>query len=122
MPGGAGLLVGYPRVDRPHPVGIGPEGLDHLGGDVGRRRVHEGPVTQRPADQVRVTQGRRVAELGIAQHGQVVHGDHPGSARRVGGTTKLVPCTTSLGPTNHSTGGRSARRHAQCKGRAGIAR
>ncbi len=26
------------------------------------------------------------------------------AARRVGGTTKLVPCTTSAGPTNHSDG------------------
>ena len=41
-------------------------------------------------------------------------------ARRDGGTTKLVPCTTSSGPVNHSMGGADVRRQARCKGRAGI--
>ena len=44
------------------------------------------------------------------------------AARLVGGTTKLVPCTTSTRPTNHSTGGREPRRHSACRGRAGIGR
>ena len=41
-------------------------------------------------------------------------------ASRAGGTTKLVPCTTSISPVHHSIGGWSHRNHAHRKGRAAI--
>ena len=44
------------------------------------------------------------------------------AARRVGGTTKLGPCTTSTGPVHHSTGGRSTRIHSRRSGRAAAGR
>ncbi len=44
------------------------------------------------------------------------------AARRAGGTTKLVPWTTSRGPTNASTGGTSVWAQATRSGRAGMAR
>ena len=44
------------------------------------------------------------------------------AARRVGGTTKFVPWTTSAGPTNHSMGGTERRAQIRCRGRAGMAR
>ncbi|ETA04128.1 hypothetical protein ThrDRAFT_00398 [Frankia casuarinae] len=43
-------------------------------------------------------------------------------ARRSGGRTKFVACTTSAGPVSHSTGGYSERAQASCNSRAGARR
>lgn len=42
------------------------------------------------------------------------------AARNVPGRTKFVPCTTSAGPANSSTGGKRLRFHAARSARAGT--
>ena len=55
-----------------------------------------------------VGERRLVAQLRVVQGGEVVHGDHRrGATRRR--HKKFVPCTTSVAPANHSTGGPSRR-------------
>ena len=94
---------------------------DHLVGHEPRRGVHPRPLGHRPPDEAGELEGGRFAQLRVEHHGEVVDGHHPGG-RPVGGTTKLVPWTTSWGPMNHSTGGHGARPHDACRGRAGMAR
>ena len=52
--------------------------------------------------------------------GRSGRGSSPRRRPRVGGTTKLVPCTTSTGPVHRSMRGWSARRHAARSGVAAI--
>ena len=113
--GGAGW---DPVVDGPDPLGIDAELGHHLVGHELRRGVDPGALGHRPADEVGEGQGRRVAQLGISTtvRSWTVT---TRAARRVGGTTKLVPWTTSWRPMNHSTGGQRPR--AQAGGGAGPA-
>ena len=65
-------------MDDPDTTGIGPEGLDHLAGDEGRVGVDPRPATEGAPDQARVGERRLVAELGMVQRGEIVHGNHGG--------------------------------------------
>ena len=59
----------------PHVGGIGPERLDDLAGDERRVGVDPRAAPEGAADQPGIGQGRRVAQLGMMERGEVVHRD-----------------------------------------------
>ncbi len=85
--------------------GSAPKLGHHLVGHELGRRVDPGAVGHRPAHQLRVGEGGGVAQLRVADDGQVVDRHDPGGPARSGGRRSWCRGRRDLGPRNHSAGG-----------------
>ena len=76
---------------------------------------------QGPADQLRVGEGRRVAQLGVVQRREVVHRDHGGGP--AGRWDHEVRAVHDVGGADEPLERRASRRaHRAWRGRAGMGR
>ena len=113
------------EVDGDDPLAVrrrGPEPGAHLVGDERAVGVDPGAVA---ATRSRSAGGRRACRRCTARGSAPASGRGRSTrraARRVGGTTKLVPWTRSTAPVNHSIGGHDDRAHTARTGRAGSGR
>ena len=89
---------GHAVVDDPDPLGVGAELGHHLVGHELRRRVHPGALRPRPGGRGGGNRAWRRSHNSGKRTAVRSWTVTTRAARRVGGTTKLVPCTTSIGP------------------------